>query len=458
MHLLSKVALGLAAAPLAFAGPIDVRAADAKTTTVTQTVTETKIIKIHTVTDTVTDTITKTKKTTITGSCPIVSVGSTTTTSSSSSAGSTGTTTAAPITTTTTTSAVNTNPTSTLLASDTQAGHGLNAYAKATGKVYLGTAADVPGPEQQDAGYMAVLNNVAEFGQLTPANYMKYEYTEPSQNVFNYTGGDVILDIGEANGQIVRCHNLVWYNQLPYWLTNPATPWTNATLIAVMENHITNLVSHWNTRCYAWDVVNEALNDDGTYRADIWYNTIGPAYLAIAFAAAAKAAPASVKLYYNDYNIEYPGPKATAAQQIIASIKAQGIRIDGAGLQSHFIIGETPSTASQMQNMASFAALGVDVAITELDVRSPTLPPTVAQQAQQEVDFYSSVLACVNTAACVGVTLWDWDDTYSWIPSTFAGQGYGDPWFQPNGPGTPAVKKIAYDGIVDALTGKTVGQ
>ena len=263
----------------------------------------------------------------------------------------------------------------------------------------------------------------------------------------------MILDVAEANGQLVRCHNLVWYNQLPYWLTSQT--WDNATLISIMTNHITNLVSHWGTRCYCWDVVNEAFNDDGTYRADIWYNTIGPAYLPIAFAAAAAAAPPSVKLYYNDYNIENPGAKSTAAQHLIASIKAQGIRIDGAGLQSHFIIGETPSQASQMANMAAFAALGVEVAQTELDVRSPTLPPTVAQQQQQKVDFYSSVAACVLTEACVGTTLWDFDDTYSWIPSTFPGQGYGDPWFEPAGTDT-LVKKIAYDGIVDALSGKPV--
>ena len=288
---------------------------------------------------------------------------------------------------------------------------------------------------------------------MTDGSGHQYEYTEPERGIFNYTGGDVILDVAEANGQLVRCHNLVWYNQLPNWLTSQT--WDNATLISIMTNHITNLVSHWGTRCYCWDVVNEALNDNGTYRSDIWYNTIGPAYLSIAYAAAAAAAPASVKLYYNDYNIEYPGVKATAAQEIIASIKAQGIRIDGAGLQSHFIIGETPSQSSQMANMAAFAALGVEVAQTELDVRSPTLPPTVAQQEQQELDFHSSVAACVMTEACVGTTLWDFDDTYSWIPSTFPGQGYGDPWFEPAGKDT-LVKKIAYDGIVDALLGMNV--
>ena len=211
-------------------------------------------------------------------------------------------------------------------------------------------------------------------------------------------------------------------------------------------------MKHWGTKCYAWDVLNEALNEDGTYREDLWLNTIGPEYIAIAFAAAAKAAPRSVKLYYNDYNIESPGNKSTAAQNIVKQLKARKIRIDGVGLQSHFVVGSTPSQALQAQNMAAFTALGVDVAVTELDVRSPTLPATVAQQTQQRADYYSTVAACTQTKRCVGVTLWDFVDQYSWIPGVFAGQGYADVWFEANGTDT-LIRKEAYDGIVEALTG-----
>ncbi|MCJ1258333.1 hypothetical protein MMC24_006166 [Lignoscripta atroalba] len=331
---------------------------------------------------------------------------------------------------------------------------GLNDYAKAAGLLYFGTAAEVPGPELNDVPYMTALNNSHEFGQLTATNYMKPFATEPERNVFNYSGGDVILSLAEANGQIARCHVLVWHNQLPGWLTSGT--WDNATLIEIMTNHITNLVSHWGTQCYAWDVVNEAFEENGTLRHSIWYDTIGPAYIPIAFAAAEAAAPPGVKLYYNDYNIESPGPKATAAQELIASVKAQGIRVDGAGLQSHFVIGGTPSQASQEANMRAFGALGVEVAITELDIRAQTLPPSLAAQQQQKVDYYKTVAACLNVDACIGITLWDFVDTYSWIPSTFAGQGYGTPWLQPGGPGTALVKKIAYDGILEALQGVPV--
>ena len=170
-----------------------------------------------------------------------------------------------------------------------------------------------------------------------------------------------------------------------------------------MQAHITNEVTHYKGQCYAWDVVNEALNDDGTYRAWELYNVIGPAYIPLAFEAAAAADP-SVKLYYNDYNIETAGAKATAAQNIVKSIKAYGARIDGIGLESHFIVGETPSASAQASNMASFTALGVEVAVTELDVRQ-TLPETSAQDQQQAKDYVSTVQACLQTKDCVGVTV-----------------------------------------------------
>ena len=284
---------------------------------------------------------------------------------------------------------------------------------------------------------------------------MQWLYTEPEQGVFNYSGGDVILDIAADDGHVVRCHNLVWHNQLPDWLTNGN--WTNATLVPVLENHITNLVQHWGPKCYAWDVLNEAFNEDGTLRSDLWLDTIGPEYIPIVFAAAAKAAESieggGPKLYYNDYNIENPGNKSTAAQNLVKDLQARNIRIDGVGLQSHFVVGSAPSQADQAQNMAAFAALGVDVAITELDVRATSLPVSVEEQTQQRADYYSTVAACTQTERCVGVTLWDFVDQYSWIPGVFAGQGYADVWFKANDTGA-LIRKGAYDGIVQALTGQ----
>lgn len=174
-------------------------------------------------------------------------------------------------------------------------------------------------------------------------------YTEPEQNVFNFTGGDYFLDLAQATSKLVRCHNLIWSSQLPDWVTDPPKDWTNATLSVVLKNHVTKLVEHFGDRCYSWDVVNEAFSDDpaGSYTSNIWLDTIGEEYVPMAFAAAQKAVKnngLNVKLYYNDYNIEYPGNKSTAAQNLVKELKGRGIQIDGVGLESHFIVGTRRSS------------------------------------------------------------------------------------------------------------------
>lgn len=185
----------------------------------------------------------------------------------------------------------------------------------------------------------------------------------------------MITDFAEANGQILRCHNLVWYSQLPSWISS--TTWTNETLTEAMTTHITNEVTHYKGQCYAWDVVNEALSDSGGYRDSPFYTTIGEYYIPIAFAAAAAADPAA-KLYYNDYNIEYTGTKLTEALAIVDLIQGAGVQIDGVGLQAHFIVGSTNTADEYADVLSQFTAKGVEVAYTELDIRHSTLPPTDA--------------------------------------------------------------------------------
>jgi endo-1,4-beta-xylanase len=178
-----------------------------------------------------------------------------------------------------------------------QAEKGLNTAAKGFGKLYFGTATD--NNELTDSEYVALLSDSNEFGQITPGNAMKWDTIEPSRGTFNYASGDEIVDLAEKNGQLLRCHTLVWYNQLPSWVTNGG--FDNATLIEILQNHITEEVTHYKGKCYAWDVVNEAISDDSgaPLRDNIFLSTIGEAYIPIAFAAAAAADP-DAKLYYND--------------------------------------------------------------------------------------------------------------------------------------------------------------
>ncbi|KAJ4419049.1 hypothetical protein N0V82_005172 [Gnomoniopsis sp. IMI 355080] len=294
----------------------------------------------------------------------------------------------------------------------------LNKLAVAAGLKYFGSATD--NGELTNTSYTAILSDSDEFGQITPGNTQKWYYTEPEEGTFDYTEGDVVVDFAQNNSQIVRCHNLVWYSQLPSWISSDT--WTNETLTSAMTTHITNEVTHYKGQCYAWDVVNEALSDSGGYRDSPFYTTIGEYYIPIAFAAAAAADP-DAKMYYNDYNIEYTGTKLTEALAIVDLIQGAGVQIDGVGLQGHFVVGSTNTADEYADVLSQFTAKGVEVAYTELDIRHPSLPPTTDQIEEQAVGYAAVVQACLQTDGCVGVTVWDFDDYYSWVPSTFSGAG-----------------------------------
>ena len=205
----------------------------------------------------------------------------------------------------------------------------------------------------------------------------------------------------------------------------------------------------------SWDVVNgekcfpllaaiasdtdfnaEPFNDDGTFGSDVFFNTLGMSYIGIALNAA-RAADSKAKLYINDFNIEGPGKKAAAMMNLVKTLKSEGFPIDGIGFQCHFIVGEVPG--GFQQNLQAFTDLGVEVAITELDVRM-TLPATDALLAQQKADYTTVVSACVAVENCVGITLWDFTDLFSWVPGTFTGQGAACPWDEVR-PGRPLIPR-----------------
>jgi endo-1,4-beta-xylanase len=254
-----------------------------------------------------------------------------------------------------------------------------------------------------------------QFNMVTPGNEMKWDTTEPSNGTFNFGPGDQIVSYAQANGERVRCHNLVWQSQLPSWVSSlPASQ-----VQAAMETHITTEASHYKGECYAWDVVNEPFNSDGSLVADPFYNAMGSGYIADALRTAHAADP-NAKLYLNDYNIEGENAKSNAMLSLAQSLLAQGVPLNGIGFESHFILGQVPSDMEA--NMQRFANLGLDVAVTELDDRI-TLPATSANLQQQATDFSTVVKDCLGVSRCVGVTQWAVGDADSWVPGTFSGQG-----------------------------------
>lgn len=316
---------------------------------------------------------------------------------------------------------------------------GLNVGAKKSGLLYFGTAIDSPG--LANSTYMAIANDLKEFGQVTPANGQKWMFTEPARGVFNWTDGDAIIAPALKRGAKTRCHNLVWHSQLPEWLTSQT--WDKATLISILENHIKNQVTHYKRQCYAWDVVNEAFEEDGSYRKTIFLDTIGPEYIELAFKYARKYDP-TAKLYYNDYNMESINNKTKAVAELVKTFQKKRIPIDGIGMQAHFIVGSSPTYQQQVDNMRQFTKLGLEVAYTELDVRM-VLPDDAAKTAQQAKDYAAAARACIDVEDCVGITVWDFYDPFSWVPYTFTGQGNADLWYG------NFTKKPAYDAIIDVL-------
>jgi endo-1,4-beta-xylanase len=310
----------------------------------------------------------------------------------------------------------------------------LGQLAAAKGR-YFGSATD--NPHLSDTAYLQILSS--EFGRLTIGNTTKWQYTEPVQGQFDYQAADTIVELAEANGQTVRGHTLVWHNQLPGWVNDvPA-----GQLLGVMRNHITNEVDHFKGRLAHWDVVNEAFEENGSRRQSVFQQKIGDSYIAEAFKAA-RAADPNVKLYYNDYNIEGLGPKSDAVYNMVKSFKQQGIPIDGVGMQAHLILGQVPAT--MQQNIQRFADLGVDVALTELDIRMD-LPRTAAKDAQQANDYRAVVKSCLAVSRCVGITVWDFSDKQSWVPAVFPGQGAALPYDENYN------KKPAYYAIAAELGG-----
>jgi endo-1,4-beta-xylanase len=288
----------------------------------------------------------------------------------------------------------------------------------AAGRLLIGTAVGLP-QMNTDSAYAATL--AAQFNSITAENAMKWAVVEPTQGTYDWTGADQIVAFAEAHDQKVRGHTLVWYNQLPDWLTSGT--FTAAQLSDLLKTHISTEVGRYAGRVYAWDVVNEPLDDNGGMRSTIWYDKLGQQYIADAFTWA-RAADPTAKLYVNDYNIAGINSKSDALYSMVKALKAQGVPIDGIGIQGH-LSTQYGFPAGIADNIARFADLGLEVTITEADVRMK-LPATPFQQTTQ-ADYYRQLFAaCAGNKACVGVTVWGFDDKYSWIPATFSGEGAAD--------------------------------
>jgi endo-1,4-beta-xylanase len=321
----------------------------------------------------------------------------------------------------------------------TFASDSLRGAADARG-ISIGTA--VASRLLQQADYAAIL--AREFNQVEAENEMKMRATHPARDRFDFTAADAIVAFASTHNMKVRGHTLVWHRSVPEWVDKGG--FTAEQLRGILRDHIRTEVSHFAGKVYAWDVVNEAIDEDGTVRHSIWADGPGTGapgkygYIEEAFRIAHEADPAAL-LFYNDYATEARNPKSDAVLEMVRTMLHDGVPVNGVGFQCHFTLSAV-SKAEFMANLARFTALGLQVQITELDVRMPL----DKQDLQQQARVYSDVAAaCAATPHCTAIQTWGFTDRYSWIPHTFKGTGAALPFdsdYQP---------KPAYQSLLKAL-------
>ena len=284
--------------------------------------------------------------------------------------------------------------------------------------ILVGTAVNVA--YLSESAYTRTL--ASEFNMLEPEDAMKWAAIRPAEDVFNFSDADRLVSFAEAHGMKIRGHNLVWGTHNPQWLAEGH--FTPERLRELLHEHIRRVVKHFLGKVVAWDVVNEAFNDNGRLRDSIWFDQPGiglapngTAYIEQAFRWAHEADPGAL-LFYNDAEGEAINQKSDAIYAMVEDFKRRGVPINGVGLQMH-ILNLSADTASIAANIDRFARLGLQIHITEMDVAiavnadgEPAHPEDLARQAE----IYGRIAGiCMRQPACTALQTWGFTDKYSWL-------------------------------------------
>ncbi|MGC4100366.1 endo-1,4-beta-xylanase [Ferruginibacter sp.] len=294
----------------------------------------------------------------------------------------------------------------------------------------IGTALNSTQIEEKDP--QAALLIPQQFNTATPENIMKAEIIHPQWDVYNFDMADKMVAYCAKNNMLVNAHTLIWHSQLPPFVRQIQSVDSFRTFFT---NHIKTVAGRYDGKVYSWDVVNEALNEDGTLRKSVFSQKLGDDFVTEAFRLAQAAAP-NTHLYYNDYNNEQPAKRAGCIA-LIKKIQAAGVRIDGVGIQGHWHLGKLPLKEIE-ESIEQYAALGIKVMITELDIEvlprnfqgadvnqrmkaDPTMDPYkngLPDSIQQKLaDDYRSLfkLFLKHKDKIARVTFWGVNDGQSWL-------------------------------------------
>lgn len=256
-----------------------------------------------------------------------------------------------------------------------------SAFGKTTlkdaykGSFVVGAALNRSQIFEEDAKSAALIKQ--QFNSISPENILKWALVHPQPDKYDFEASDKYVEFGQKNKMFIHGHTLVWHNQTPKWVfeDEKGQPVTREVLLKRLHDHIQTVVGRYKGKINSWDVVNEALNEDGTLRQSQWLKIIGEDFIAQAFKFAHEADP-KAELYYNDFSLENE-PKRNGAVALIKKLKADGVPVNGVGLQGHDNL-TWPTVEQQDATIAAFAALGVKVSITELDI--DVLPRPQRQQ------------------------------------------------------------------------------
>lgn len=315
----------------------------------------------------------------------------------------------------------------------------LRAYTERCG-LTVGAAVDIEAL-RNDSLYQATL--AREFDMLTPENAMKFRELSPELGQYDFSDADLLVDFARSHDMQVRGHTLVWHQGLPRWLqTGDFTP---AALESILLRHIHTLVGRYQGQITLWDVVNEAVDFDGEFRDTLWMRAMGKDYIEIAFWAAHQADP-DARLFYSDYDNEALNAKSDAIYNLMKDLLARGVPVDGVAFHLHVGLNDTPNWSDVQRNIQRLQDLGLEVQITEMDVRiQDGNLPLMEKLAQQSTIYGTAATICLQSAACTSFSIWGFTDRYTWIPNQTGNPDFPllfDVNYQP---------KPAYTSVRDAL-------
>ena len=249
------------------------------------------------------------------------------------------------------------------------------------GDFYVGAAIDASEIDGQDARDDAII--ASQFNSISPANALKWESIHPLPGSYDFRLPDLYVDFGVKHHMYIHGHTLVWHNQTPAWVfqDEKGNLLTRDALLARLRDHIQTVVGRYKGRIQSWDVVNEALNEDGSIRQSLWYKIIGSDYIEKAFEYAHQADPQAL-LCYNDYNLENE-PKLNGAIALVKKLKAEDVPIGCVGIQDHDHLN-WPTAEQEEAAISALAALGVKVAISELDM---DVLPAAGHQPTADINY-----------------------------------------------------------------------